>query len=379
MNKRSSISIINSTIFVVDDNRQNLDLIKSSLPKSYEVFLIQNSQKLLELIYKKVPDLILLDIDMPELSGFEAIKAIKSDPKLTSIPIIFLSGRTDADSLRTGLELGADDYIIKPVLPKLLQKSVELQLSVVAQQRLLKSQLKVLDNNAQQIEAFETDFESFVEDKIQKVMEQQFYVLNTVSKLVEYRNEANLGRTTRDHRGLAIMIKALRERRLYADQIKDWDMEVMLQSARLHDVGKLAISTGLLSKPGKLTSLEYEEVKKHPTLGVRILSRMETLAFDHALLKYAKVFAETHQERWDGSGYPCGLAGEDIPLPGRLMAINVVYHALTGERPYKKPLSHDEAVQVIIDGQGTLFDPVLVDVFSQVSDEFKNMSSSLTI
>ncbi|MDR1052230.1 MAG: response regulator [Deltaproteobacteria bacterium] len=376
MNKRASASIQNSTIYVVDDNFTNLELVKSSLPKTYEVFLVQSADKMFKLLARKEPDLIILDLDMPQMGGLEALRILKANDRTAAIPVIIFSGRTDVDSLKEGLGLGAADYIVKPSLPKLLQKSVELQLSVLAQEKVLESQRKVLDSNCKEMENFESNFETLVESKCRKILEQQTSVLNTVSTLVEYRKDAGSGRENRDHRGLAIMIKALKERGLYAEQIKDWDLELMLQSARLHDVGQLAISTGLWAKPGKLTSSEYEEVKKHPTLGVRILTRMEALAFDHSVLKYAKVFAETHQERWDGTGYPCGLAGEDIPLPGRIMAINVVYHALTVGRPYKKALSHDEAVRVIIDGQGSHFDPLLVGVFAEVADEFKWIATS---
>ncbi|MDR1109157.1 MAG: response regulator [Deltaproteobacteria bacterium] len=379
MSDRSKLSIINSVIFVVDDNLTNLEIAKASLPKTYEVFLIQTAEKLFRLITRKAPDLILLDIDMPGIDGFEAIRILKADERTRQIPVIFLSGRTDVESLRTGLDLGGADFVIKPVQPKLLQKTVELQLTLRAQERLFEDQERLLEDNEKEMAAFEDDFDGLVENKSSQVLEQHGAILDTVSKLVEYRNDSNVGRKQRDHRGLAILIKALKERGLYADQIKDWDLELMLQSARLHDVGKLAISSGLLAKPGKLTSMEYEQVKQQPTLGVRILSRMESLAFDHALLKYAKVFAETHQEKWDGSGYPSGLAGEDIPLPGRLMAINVVYHALTAERPYKRALSHEEAVKVIIEGRGTHFDPILVGVFSEVADEFKRMSYSVAV
>jgi putative two-component system response regulator len=375
MNKRATLSVQNSTIYVVDDNFSNLELVKSSLPKSYEVFLVQSAEKMFRLLSRKEPDLIILDLDMPLMNGLEALKILKADKKTSHIPVIIFSGRTDIDSLRQGLKLGAADYIIKPALPKLLQKSVELQLSVLAQQKVLESQQMVLESNQEEMENFEKNFESLVENKCRKILDQQSMVLNTVSTLVEYRKDSNVGRENRDHRGLAIMIKALKERGLYVEQIREWDLELMLQSARLHDVGKLAISSGLWAKPGKLTTSEYEEVKKHPTLGVRILTRMEALAFDHSVLKYAKVFAETQQERWDGTGYPSGLAGEEIPLPGRIMAINVVYHALTAERPYKKALNHDEAVRVIIDGQGSHFDPVLVAVFAEVADEFKWISA----
>ncbi|MDR2366607.1 MAG: response regulator [Deltaproteobacteria bacterium] len=379
MPDRSRLSVKNSTIFIVDGNPANLEAAKSSLPKSYEVFLLGSPDKMFKLIERKKPDLIITEIELPGISGFEVIKILKADERTSSIPVIFLTGKTDVESLKTCLELGGADFLSKPIQPKLFQKTIELRLTMVAQEKKVKSQAKLLADNQVALDTFENDFENLVERKSRQVKVQHGAILDTVSKLVDYRNLAKPGSRQRDHRGLAVMIKALKERGVYREQIKDWDLEVLLQSARLHDVGKLAVSGGLLAKPGKLTSSEYEEVKKHPTLGVRILSRMEELAFDHSLLKYAKVFAETHQERWDGSGYPSGLSGEAIPLPGRLMAINAVYHALTTDRPYKKALSHAEAVKVIIEGKGTHFDPVLVDVFAQVADEFRWVSSPMAV
>ncbi|MDR2386669.1 MAG: response regulator [Deltaproteobacteria bacterium] len=379
MTNRAELNINNSTIFIVDGNLTNLEKAKQALPKTYEVFLIESGDQMLKLIEGKKPDLIILEIELPGLSGFELIKFLKANQGTSSIPVIFLSGRSDLDSLKTGLDLGCADFLLKPIQPKLFLKTIELQLTLVAQGKLVESQAKLLENNQEALACFENDFDNLIEQKSRQVKAQHRAVLDTVSKLVDYRNLAGPEGKQRDHRGLAVMIKALKERGLYQEQIKDWDLEVLLQSARLHDVGKLAISGGLLAKPGKLTSSEYEKIKQHPTLGVKLLTHMEGLAFDHALLKYAKIFAETHQERWDGSGYPSGLAGEAIPLPGRLMAINVVYHALTTDRPYKKALSHDQAVKVIIEGQGSHFDPVLVEVFAQVADQFRQISSPLTI
>ncbi|MDR2444076.1 MAG: HD domain-containing protein, partial [Deltaproteobacteria bacterium] len=282
----------------------------------------------------------------------------------------------DEETIQKGLALGAVDFVTKPTLPRLLQKTVELHLSTKFHNLQLENQKKIMEQNRLKIEEYQTNFQTLVEEKSQQVLEHHDTVLNTVSKLVDYRLDAKVGKNKRTHEGLAIMIKALKERGIYQDQINDWDLDIMLQSARLHDVGKLALSGEILAKPGKLTFDEYEEVKQHPKLGVKILSQVEARAFEHALLKYAKVFAETHQEKWDGSGYPAGLAGEAIPLPGRLMAINDVYQALTAARPYKRALTHDEAVQVIIEGKGTHFDPVLVTVFSEVADKFRCMEVS---
>jgi putative two-component system response regulator len=162
----------------------------------------------------------------------------------------------------------------------------------------------------------------------------------------------------------------LQELGLYREQTQDWDIELMLQSSQLHDVGKIAIADSILNKPGRLTPEEFEEIKRHSAIGVQIIERIEANTSESEFLKYAKVFAGTHQEKWDGTGYPMGLAGEDIPLQGRLMAIADVYDALVSDRPYKKAFTHEEAVRIILEGKGTHFDPVLVDVFEQVADQF---------
>jgi putative two-component system response regulator len=157
--------------------------------------------------------------------------------------------------------------------------------------------------------------------------------------------------------------------------MQKWDMELMLLSSQLHDVGKIAIADSILKKPAPLSEEEFAEMKKHAELGVQIIERIGGETSDSNFLTYAKIFAGTHHEKWDGSGYPNGLAGEDIPLPGRLMAIVDVYDALTFDRPYKNALSHEEAVQIILSGKGSHFDPILVDVFEQVADRFRDYTS----
>jgi putative two-component system response regulator len=163
----------------------------------------------------------------------------------------------------------------------------------------------------------------------------------------------------------------MQELGLYRDTMQDWDIGLLLQSSQLHDVGKISIPDNILNKPGKLTPQEFEEIKNHALLGVGIIERIEASTSENDFLVYAKIFAGTHHEKWDGSGYPGGLAGENIPLPGRLMAIADVYDALTSDRPYKKAFCHEDAVSIIMEGKGTHFDPVLVGVFEQVADQFK--------
>jgi putative two-component system response regulator len=172
------------------------------------------------------------------------------------------------------------------------------------------------------------------------------------------------------------LINGLRELGLYREQMENWDMDLLLQSSQLHDVGKIAISDSILLKPGRLTPEEFDEMKKHTTFGVSIIQKIMDSASESDFLQHAEIFAGTHHEKWDGSGYPAGLSGEDIPLQGRLMAIADVYDALTSDRPYKKAFSHEEAAQIILEGKGSHFDPILTDVFEQVADQFRCIKNS---
>ena len=161
--------------------------------------------------------------------------------------------------------------------------------------------------------------------------------------------------------------------KLLAEKISSWNLDLVMRSAQLHDVGKIAIKDSILQKPGRLTPEEFEEIKKHTVVGEEIIEEIKKNSAEQAFLEHAGIFAASHHERWDGSGYPRGLKGENIPLQGRLLAIADVYDALVSERPYKKALTHEKAVDIIVEGKGTHFDPSLVDLFLSVSDEFKNI------
>ena len=357
-------------VMIVDDDVAILQLVKNALAEWYTVFTMPSVAKMFDLLERNTPHLILLDISMPEMGGFEAIKILKAEPGIRNIPVIFLTSMNDPGSEFEGLSLGAVDYISKPFVPQLLRKRVELHLTVDAQRRRLEAQAEKLELQRKELQHFNENLHTMVMEKTGKILELQSAILGTVADLVESRDSATGGHVARTQYGLKAMIDKLKESGLYQEQMKEWDIDLMLQSSQLHDVGKIAIADSILKKPAPLTREEFEEMKKHAMLGVHIIERIGREAPDSDFLTYAKVFAGTHHERWDGSGYPNGLAGEDIPLPGRLMAIVDVYDALIFNRPYKEAFSHEEAVRIILEGRGRHFDPVLVDVFEQVAGRF---------
>ncbi|MFP3155547.1 response regulator [Lachnospiraceae bacterium ZAX-1] len=376
------MSEIRMRVMVVDDNITNLRIAKNALSNNYDVFTVSSASRMFEmfeLLGRNLPSIILLDVDMPQMNGYEAIKILKSKPETKSIPIVFLTGRNDFDSEMKGLSLGAIDYISKPILPLLLCRRMETYLMVETQKQMLKKQAHTLKDQleAQQLalQNFNKNLQKMVDEKMSEklgiVLDLQRAILKTVGDLMEIHDHTIKGQVERTQQRLKILVSALQNVSPYQEQISEWDIDLLLQSAQLYDVGKIAISDNILLKPGKITLEEFNVIKNHTTLGVKIVDKIMMSTPESDFLKHAKIFAGTHQEKWDGTGYPRGLQGADIPLQGRLMAIADVYDALTSERAYKKAFTHEEATQIIIEGKGTHFDPILIDVFVQVADQFQ--------
>jgi response regulator RpfG family c-di-GMP phosphodiesterase len=210
------------------------------------------------------------------------------------------------------------------------------------------------------------NLQNIVEERTQKIVKLQNSILKTMSNLVEYRDFVTGEHVERTQYGVSLILEEIRRQKIFAEIIKDWDTNLILQSVQLHDIGKIAISDLILNKPAKLTEEEYEKMKEHAAYGFKIIERIEADSEESELLNHAKIFALTHHEKWDGTGYPNRLRGHNIPLQGRIMAIADVYDALISERPYKKAFTREEAFKIIIDGKGTLFDPVLIELFMEV-------------
>jgi putative two-component system response regulator len=343
------------TILLVDDNLANLKMGKLALADAYDVFTVPSAQKMLDLLPRHRPDIIMLDVDMPDMDGFEAIKLIKADLFTRDIPVIFLTGMNDSGSELNGLTLGAVDYITKPFSPQLLRKRIELHL-LVEEQKL-------------SLQRFNENLQTMVDEKTRTVIKLQNKVLRTVSELIDSRDYSTGSHLERAERTLEFIVPRVIGHPKYKIDAEGWDVDMVLHSSQLHDVGKIAISDSILKKPGKLTVEEFEIMKTHTTFGVKVIDKIADKDEASKFLDYARIFAGTHHERWDGSGYPNGLAGENIPLLGRIMAIADVYEALTSARPYKEAFSHETSVSIIMQGRGTQFDPELTDIFSAVADE----------
>jgi len=350
-------------IILVDDNMASLTMGRNMLKMHYVVYPASSAAKLFEILENVLPDLVLLDIEMPEMNGYEAIKKMKADERFADIPVIFLTAKSDVDSELEGFDLGAADYISKPFSGPLLLKRI-------ASQLLIARQKKALLNDQITLKHYAVNLEKMVDDKLQEVLALQNAVLTTVADLVEFRDALTGGHIARTRHYLEVLIAELLREGAYTDELKAWDLDCFLLSAQLHDVGKLAISDSILHKPGRLSPEEFEIMKTHVTVGVSTIKKMISDIGQHAFLHHGLLVIGTHHEKWDGSGYPARLKGLEIPLEGRLMAIADVYDALVSIRPYKGSLSHEEACKIIEESSGIHFDPVLVDAFRKVEGEF---------
>lgn len=352
-------------IMVVDDAVTNLKRAKDTLASMGDVYTVPSAARMFELLPQVHPSLILLDINMPGMSGIEALRVLKETEEYAGIPVIFLTSNDDPDSEMDGLSRGAVDYITKPFDPQLLRKRVEIHLTLVRQRLELEEQRR-------QLLDFNQNLQKMVQEETAKVSALQAAILDAVVDLVEGRDDITGGHVSRTVRWLSLLLAGVIEDGVYNEARSGWDHKLILQSSRLHDVGKIGIPDNILQKPGRLTIEEFEAIKEHTILGAKIIDKI-SLSLpkeNHLFLTHARVLALTHHERWDGGGYPIGLAGEAIPLEGRLMAISDVYDALISVRPYKEAFTHEQAVGIILNSRGRHFDPALVDVFERIQDQY---------
>jgi len=336
-------------IFVVDDSDTNLSMAEAVLEDQYSVMTMPSALKMFSLLEKITPDLILLDIEMPDMDGFEALKKLKTNIKWDHIPVIFLTGRNDPAVEVRGFELGAVDFITKPFSAPVLLNRIRTHLNIDGIIRERTSMLHRLQNN----------------------------IVSVLADMVENRDKGTGGHIERTSLYMKILIEGMKAYKVYDEEIAGWDEDIVISSARMHDLGKISITDLIINKPDKLTETEYEMMKTHALEGERIIDKIISRTGEGEFLHNAKLFAGSHHERWDGNGYPRRLKGTEIPLQGRIMAIVDVYDALVSERPYKKALSDEEAVQIIMENAGTHYDPKIAEVFYKVKDLFKTVRAGL--
>jgi putative two-component system response regulator len=347
------------TIFVVDDVDTTLSMANELLKEQYEVMTVPSAVKMFALLKRVTPDLILLDIEMPEMDGLEAIRRLKNDGEYADIPVIFLTVVSNNSVEALGFLLGAIDFITKPFSGPVLLNRIKAHLDIdgIIRERTLQLQRET-------------------EKLLQKTTQVQCLhnaIIFGFADLLESRDEGTGGHIDRTAAYIKVLMDAMAAQDVYSAETEKLDLEQFVSSSRLHDVGKIVISDMILNKPDKLTDEEYEIMKTHSAEGERIIDKMASRTNDVDFLYNAKLFAGCHHERWDGKGYPRGLAGTDIPLQGRVMAIVDAYDAIVSERPYKQAFPPEKAVAIIMEDAGKHFDPVIADVFFKVQKEFQEI------
>lgn len=346
------------TILVVDDTPDNLTLMSGLLKDMYRVKVSNRGVKALEIASTvPQPDLILLDIMMPEMDGYEVCRQLKANPDTESIPVIFLTAKNETEDEAHGLQLGAADYLTKPVNPAILLARVKNHLQLKVHADFLEDKNKFLEQE--------------IRRRTQEVTQVQDVTIMVLASLAETRDSDTGNHIRRTQYYVRALAEKLREEEQYKELLTDQYIDVLFKSAPLHDIGKVGIPDRILLKPGPFEGNEFEIMKQHTVLGRDAIEHAEDqLGVKVDFLKVAKEIAYSHQEKWDGSGYPDGLSGEAIPLSARLMALADVYDALICRRIYKEPMPHDQAVEIIKQGSGSHFDPTLVKHFEEIQNEF---------
>ncbi len=346
-----------ATILAVDDTPANIDVVKAVLAADYLIQAAVNGPMALKIIDRQSPDLILLDIMMPEMDGYEVCRRIKADPRFDDIPVIFLTALAAEEDETRGLALGAVDYITKPISPAILRERVKTHLTLKAARDVLQRQKEILEEK--------------VVERTRQMEELQDVAMVAMGSLAETRDPETGNHIRRTQHYVRLLALRLKEHPRFGAFLTPENITMLFKSAPLHDIGKVGIPDSILLKPGKLTAEEFARMKEHPRFGRdAIAAAIHSITTASNFLVFAQEIAYGHHEKWDGSGYPEGLHGDDIPVAARLMAIADVYDALISRRVYKPPFSQEKTVAIIREGRGTHFDPDMVDAFLAIADEF---------
>jgi putative two-component system response regulator len=347
-------------ILIVDDERFYINVLVYLLQEKYTLYIAKNGKQALQRSVEHQPDLILLDIVMPDMDGYQTCLKIKQNPLLTDIPIIFLTGMTDLESEAKAFEYGAADFISKPIASLTVEARIKTQLSLLQARKALEQQNQLLEEK--------------VRERTREIELVQDAAIISLSILAEARDQDTGEHIQRTQQFVKALAKRLQTHPKYQHILTDKTIEELYKSAPLHDIGKIAVPDHILKKPGKLTPEERAVMQKHTIYGGDAIRNAEKRSGSTSFLRFAREIAYSHQEKWDGSGYPEGLKGDQIPVSARLMAVADVYDALVNKRVYKPAHSHQDAIDYIVEHKGRHFDPDMVDAFVQIESEFNDIT-----
>lgn len=362
-----------SRILIVDDEPPNQLILEDLLQQQFDVYTAFNGRQALD--YLKTEnrvDLILMDIMMPELNGFDTCQKIKSEPGLQDIPVLFLTSLDSAADEEHGLSLGAEDFIHKPYSPAVVLARVRNHIELAHSRKLLRERNAALELQVQ-------ERTRALLHETRQVMRAQESTINSLCALAELRDNETGNHIRRTQNYVRTLARRLSQSPRFTAELSEETINLLFKSAPLHDVGKVAIPDAILLKPGKLTEDEWTIMKKHAEYGRDALVQAENEVGDPVgFLRYAREIAYGHHEKWDGTGYPQGLSGNAIPLSARIMAVADVYDALISKRVYKQAMSHRQAVEYIMQGRGKHFDPAIIDLLGDVIDEFQVIAAGFS-
>jgi len=353
-----------AVILVVDDNEMNRDMLSRRLQREGHTVVVANDGRQgLEVMRKQPVDLVLLDIMMPEMDGFAVLEHMKRDPQLVHLPVVMVSAISEMESVAHCIERGADDYLSKPFNPVLLKARVNASL-----------EKKRMHDKEIEMQAELEDYSHHLEDKVREQVEAiasaQLSTIFATSKLAESKDPETGAHLDRMREYCKVLSIQMSTQEKFTAVIDDAFVETIYAASPLHDIGKVGVPDDILLKPGKLDDEEWVVMKTHTTIGADTLRAVDNRHEGNSFIRMGIEIAEGHHEKWDGSGYPNRLAGEDIPLSARILALADVYDALTSERCYKKAFTHEKSRQIIIEGDGSHFDPDVVKAFIAIEEKF---------
>lgn len=343
-------AVIKRHIVMVDDEPVNLELAENALKDSYKLTKLISGAQLLTFLARVKPDMILLDVQMPEMDGYEVIERINSDPRTKNIPVIFLTGQDGTESEKKGFMLGAKDFIRKPFDNEIMKARIRSQMALYL---------------------YQTDLEEIIDKKTKQISELHQMLTVGCAEMIESRDGTTGSHVRSTMEYFEILLKEMAQHDSYKTELCGDSIDELCKAAALHDIGKVGISDAILKKPGPLNAEELVEMRKHGQIGADVIGKIISQTGFDSFLASAKNMAQLHHERWDGTGYPAGLGEVEIPDYVRALSIVDVYDALTSVRSYKRAFTHEEAIDIITHDVGKFFDPDIYKIFMSIENRFK--------